>query len=244
VGANGGAFLRAPSSAIAGQGMADMLLMSELSVEEIAEARLMLEQNTVLLAVRRAKAADIAELRAICERQARLLSGGEYDVHLSWDFHDRLARATHNPAIEMITKSFRGPLSMAPVRALEPASVAHERTVAEHTQIVDAIERRDVEEARLAMAAHLVRATNLEERLGGLDIPGIVASMPSEDLAKESWAARADGEDEPSGRTPGEDEPSEEEPLPAGVDPTDPLKREEEESPPGADPVVGPIPPG
>jgi DNA-binding FadR family transcriptional regulator len=176
VGANGGAFLRAPTSDVAGRGMADMILMSALSPEEVAEARLLLELNTVILAVHRATEADIAELRALCARSAELVAAGEYDVHLSWDFHKRLAGATHNPAIELITGSFRGPLSMARARAREPANVAHRRTVAEHTELVEAIESRDEERASRVLAAHLVRATNLAERLGTMGIPGVPAS--------------------------------------------------------------------
>jgi GntR family transcriptional repressor for pyruvate dehydrogenase complex len=176
VGANGGAFLRAPSTADAGRGMSDMLLMAQLSPEDVAEARLMLELNTVMLAVNRAESSDIEALRSICERSAALLEDGEYDVHLSWDFHERLAGATHNPAIEMIHHSFRGPLSLARARAREPASIAHRRTVEEHTEIVDALEARDVERAREVMAHHLVRATKLEERLSSLEIVGLSPS--------------------------------------------------------------------
>ena len=106
--ANGGAFLRAPSSAEAGRGMSDMMLMGQLSPEDVAEARLVLELNTVMLAVRRAEPDDIQALRSICERAASLLASGEYDVHLSWDFHERLAAATHNPALAMITARFAG----------------------------------------------------------------------------------------------------------------------------------------
>ena len=173
VGANGGAFLRAPSSEDAGRGMSDMLLMAELSPEDVAEARLVLELNTVMLAVRRAEPEDIEALRSICERSAALVARGEYDVHLSWDFHERLAAATHNPAPEMIHHAFRGSLSMARARAREPSSLAHRRTVEEHTELVDALEARDVERARAVLAHHLVRATNLEDRLPSLGIPGL-----------------------------------------------------------------------
>jgi GntR family transcriptional regulator, transcriptional repressor for pyruvate dehydrogenase complex len=126
-----------------------------------------------MLAVRRAEAEDIEALRAICERSASLLAEGEYDVHLSWDFHERLARATHNPALAMIHHSFRGPLSMARARAREPANVAHRRSVEEHTQLVEALEERDLDRARAVMAHHLVRAMNLEDRLESLGIPGL-----------------------------------------------------------------------
>jgi GntR family transcriptional regulator, transcriptional repressor for pyruvate dehydrogenase complex len=172
VGSGGGAFLQAPSSTVAGQGMADMLLMSALSPEEVAEARLMLEMNTVLLAVQRATDENIAELRSICDQSAELLKAGQYDVHLSWDFHDGLAKATQNPAIELITRSFRGALSMARVRAREGLA-APERTVREHTKLVDAIEARDAERARSVLVAHLVRATNLGARLASLGLPGL-----------------------------------------------------------------------
>lgn len=180
VGSGGGAFLRAPSSAVAGQGMADMLLMSALSPEDVAEARLMLEMNTVLLAVHRATPEDVAELRSICAQSAELLAAGRYDVQLSWDFHERLARATHNTAIELITRSFRGPLSMARVRAREGASVAHERTVREHTELVDAIEVRDAERARSILAAHCIRATNLGDRLASLGLHGLAGAPTAE----------------------------------------------------------------
>lgn len=173
VGANGGAFLRAPTSSVVGQGMADMLLMSALSPEDVAEARLMLELNTVVLAVHRATADDLEELRAICARSSEMLERGEYDVQLSWDFHDRLARATHNPAIELITRSFRGPLSLGRLRAREAAEIAHRRTVTEHRELVDALVLRDVDRARGIMAAHLIRATNLQERLASIGISGV-----------------------------------------------------------------------
>lgn len=229
VGANGGAFLRAPSSTVAAQGMSDMLLMSALTPEEVAEARLMLELNTVVLAVRRADESDLSELREICERAAAMLREDEYDVHNSWEFHERLAHATHNGAIELITRSFRGPLSMARVRARESASVAHHATVAEHTEIVDSIHARDTDRARITMARHLLRATDLERRLGALDLPGVpllTGSMQDEPSPDDEAG------DEDGGRT---------EELPTGFDP---LRREPSERQPGADPVVDPVPPG
>lgn len=250
VGANGGAFLRAPSSTVAAQGMSDMLLMSALTPEEVAEARLMLELNTVVLAVRRADETDVAELRQICERAAAMLRDDEYDVHNSWDFHERLARATHNAAIELITRSFRGPLSMARVRARESASVAHRATVSEHTDIVDAIEDRDADRARATMAHHLIRATDLERRLAGIDVAGVTLfetfsqghPLGSSAEARDAPPAEEDGGAEPesdSGRAEtGTDD------LPTDVDPVDPIKRDPKETHPGADPVTDPVPPG
>lgn len=245
VGANGGAFLRAPSSTVAAQGMSDMLLMSALTPEEVAEARLMLELNTVVLAVRRASETDVSELREICDRAAAMLGDDQYDVHNSWEFHERLAHATHNGAIELITRSFRGPLSMARVRARESASVAHRATVAEHTEIVDAIEARDAGRARSTMARHLVRATDLERRLAGLDVRVLTESSSPDGSSDEAEPASEREDADPSPEREDENAPSEseKEELPTSLDPTDPLKRRPAESPPGADPVVDPVPP-
>ena len=172
VGANGGAFVQAPTSATAGQGMSDMLLMAALTPEDVAEARLVLELNTVALAVNKADADDIASLRSLCARAEEMIGGGAYDVQMSWEFHELLARATHNAAIELLTGSFRGPLSMARLRAREEPSAANRATVAEHMAIVEEIEARDVAGARSAIARHLVRSTDLRRRIRGLDLPG------------------------------------------------------------------------
>src|SRR5919201_5810973 len=54
VGARGGAFVTAPTGAVVGQTMSDMLLMQAVSPEDIVEARLIVELGTVTLATARA----------------------------------------------------------------------------------------------------------------------------------------------------------------------------------------------
>ncbi|MDQ3709596.1 MAG: FadR family transcriptional regulator, partial [Actinomycetota bacterium] len=159
VGASGGAFVTAPSTMVVGKGIANMLLLSVLGPEEVAEARLVMELGTVALAVRRATDTDLERLREICRRSEAAHGNGEYDVELSSEFHVTLAEAAHNGAINMITESFRGPLRMAAVRAREPAEQSHERSITEHVALVDAIAARDVVAARQIMTAHLARGT-------------------------------------------------------------------------------------
>lgn len=160
VGAAGGAFARAPTSEDVGAGIGNMLMLSAVTPDEIAEARLILELGTVTLACVRATGEEISELRELVER-----SREHYDRELAWDFHSRLAAAAHNPAIELLTASFRGPLSMHAVRAREPSEWSHEQSIREHTELVRALERRDVGRARAVMAKHLVRGTNIGARV-------------------------------------------------------------------------------
>jgi GntR family transcriptional repressor for pyruvate dehydrogenase complex len=162
VGARGGAFVTIPTGAVVGQTMSDMMMMSALTPEDIVEARLMVELGTVTLACARATDEDIDLLRELCDRAERELASKTYGRELSWDFHHLLAVAAHNGAIEGMTASFRGSLSMHPLRVREGRR-AHALTVGEHRQILEAIERRDGEAARHIMADHLLRGTKLEE---------------------------------------------------------------------------------
>jgi DNA-binding FadR family transcriptional regulator len=91
------------------------------------------------------------------------LSRKTYTRELSWDFHALLATAAHNGALASLTQSFRGSLSMHPIRTREGAA-AYARTVEEHARILAALELRDAARARSEMAHHLLRGTNLEQR--------------------------------------------------------------------------------
>jgi GntR family transcriptional repressor for pyruvate dehydrogenase complex len=169
VGASGGPFVTAPSTQMVGEGISNMLVLSDVDPDEIAEARLILELGTVTLAVERATEEDIAQLRELCVQASRALEAGEYETGLSRDFHAALAHAAHNRAIDLVTATFAGPLSMHPVREREPAEWSHERTVEQHCELVEAIAARDAEQARAVMRAHLTRGTGVDGRSAGVD---------------------------------------------------------------------------
>jgi DNA-binding FadR family transcriptional regulator len=147
--------------------MSDMMMMQSVSPEDVVEARLVVELGTVTLACARATKDDLAELRKLAEHAQAELDAGTYVRELSWDFHSLVARAAHNGAVEGITASFRSTLSMHPIRTRE-GTRSHARTVEEHARILEAIEQRDGDTARRAMAHHLMRGTNLEKRESAL----------------------------------------------------------------------------
>lgn len=164
VGARGGAFVTAPTGSVVAQTMSDMMMMSAVSPEDIVEARLIVELGTVTLACARATDDDIAVLRKHCERARDELAGKRYTRELSWDFHALLAHMAHNSAVDGMTQSFRSTLSLHAVRVREPRNRSFAATVEEHFAILDALERRDADDARRHMADHLMRGTNLAER--------------------------------------------------------------------------------
>ncbi len=165
VGAKGGTFVTSPSPDFVQQGLANMMMLSAIPPDDIAEVRLMMELSTVTLAAFRATAGDIEALRALTEKAAAGLEVGDFDPQLSREFHTELAEASHNIAVGLLAASFRGPLAMASVRAREEdEEAAHQRTISEHIAITNAIAEGDAAVARQILAEHLTRATEPKDR--------------------------------------------------------------------------------
>jgi GntR family transcriptional repressor for pyruvate dehydrogenase complex len=157
VGAHGGAFVTAPTSARVGEGIIDLLSLSQLTDKEVTEARQVLELGIIPFVCERATEEDIADLLAICDRADEALEKGSYPMSLSVEFHSRVARASHNAAIAMLADSFHGPT----LRSLEHVQEGHPemgiRGSREHRQFVAAIKKRDVEKATAVMRTHIGR---------------------------------------------------------------------------------------
>jgi GntR family transcriptional regulator, transcriptional repressor for pyruvate dehydrogenase complex len=157
VGARGGAFVTAPAPGLVGEGIANMLMLADVTPAEVTELRLIFELALLPLACERRDDDDLAELDQICNRAEAALGAGAHDVALSGEFHTRLARATHNAAIALFAESFQGPLVRSLREARRVAPEMGGTGVLEHRALVDAVRDRDADAARAIMAAHLGR---------------------------------------------------------------------------------------
>lgn len=157
VGGRGGAFVTAPSSNRVGEGLADLVTLSVIGAADVAEVRLVLEVEIVPLVCERVTEEDLTALEAICERSAEALRNGEYSVDMSLEFHNAVAQATHNPALEMLVESFRGPMLMSLQEARDIAPEMGGLGTKEHKQFIEAVRRRDADEATRIMREHLTR---------------------------------------------------------------------------------------
>lgn len=157
LGSHGGAFVTAPTTGSAGQGITDLLSTSGLSAVNVTEARTLFELGVVLpLVVERATETDLRELRLLCDEEEKARTEGTYSVTVSFEFHLRLAIASHNPAVSMIMESFRDAIMMS-MREAQHEGI---QGAQEHREVVDAIGRADGESARRIMAAHLRRTAD------------------------------------------------------------------------------------
>lgn len=157
VGARGGAFVTAPAPVLVGEGIADMLMLADVTPAEVTETRMVFEVGTLGLICERAKESDLEALEEICDRVDAALAAGSYEPALSTEFHARLAASAHNRAISLFAESFQGLLriSLQHAQRADP-EIGHEGAL-EHRALVAAIRERDPDAARAILTKHLRR---------------------------------------------------------------------------------------
>ena len=132
------------------RGIARVRVPSTQDLEEIFDMRRLLEVEAVGLAVRRASVEDVTRLRSLSERGATAAGTGDQAraMRLNADFHFELsALARHGMLSEFLETLDRK------VHWLF-SNVRMER-FAEHDPILDALDARDVEAARVATREHI-----------------------------------------------------------------------------------------
>ncbi len=129
------------------------------------EFRVLIEGEAAFSAARRRTPPVLDAIRRNVETVDRHARGGEYKIGESFDFHREVARAADNPfllkALDSVTGFIGFRIYMA--RSMElPNPVERLAAInAEHAQILRHIERREAEEARELMRAHIERARDL-----------------------------------------------------------------------------------
>ena len=137
----------------------------QISLAELIEARLFLEERVANLAARRAKEADAAELEqalgAMRESRHRPFAFVEADLA----FHEALARAAHNGIFVSFLGSIRGVLAEGMLLGSAVPGAA-ESSVAEHAAILRAVRAGDAAAAERAMAEHLASSYRQQVQAG------------------------------------------------------------------------------
>ncbi|TDT34323.1 FadR/GntR family transcriptional regulator [Naumannella halotolerans] len=154
-----GTYLRGSASELLPQSLRWGLLIGGESTQELLELRAGLETYAARLAAERADEdgqAELAELVARMDRQVAedLAAFSATDQ----EFHQRLAVAARNSVLLDLLHVTRSLLRVYADRAVQDRPGA-ERAVAEHRAILDAVARRDPDQAARAMTAHMRTAT-------------------------------------------------------------------------------------
>jgi GntR family transcriptional regulator, rspAB operon transcriptional repressor len=121
---------------------------------------LMLREALEGVAVRRAcevmQLEDMDQLHLVLRRMRRAAENGREDDFLDLDeeFHLKIAEGAQLPILYSLLGQLRGFVRVARLGSRRPPTVL-EQVVAEHEEIVDALEHRDAETAYSALVEHL-----------------------------------------------------------------------------------------
>lgn len=142
-----------------------LLSTSPESLEHLKEARRMFEVGMTRIAAERATDADVADLRALVERQRAEAPEARAFIEADMNFHRRIAEISANPIFIALSNAMLSWLFTYHAELLR-WSGNEKVTLREHDLIVDAIAERAPDKAIAAIRAHLDRSNDLYRHPG------------------------------------------------------------------------------
>ena len=138
-----------------GRILAKGLLRTEKDLDDVCETRLTLETRLAALAAQRADEHDLEELEELMERMAASLEGhGRPYDELDLEFHFAIAASSKNRMLQQLMVAIQGTMHEWITKSHELPG-KKENSLEQHRKILDAIRRRDPDEAYAAMELHL-----------------------------------------------------------------------------------------
>lgn len=150
-----GAFVRKVSPDLFINPEALFLVLERETLLHALEVRKIIEVEAIGLAAERASADDLAEMERILQQIKEGLNSTEKPLQHSPYFHLAIAKATHNPVIISMVRSFIRLLLRGGEVVAERVPEVKEREYSLHAELYEAILRRDPELARRRMQQHL-----------------------------------------------------------------------------------------
>ncbi len=150
-----GTYICAPDRTLLINSFAEAISIQKDLLEDIIEFRLMMEPQIARLAAKNISEQALDRLKiTVCDQERRILAG-EPDWDLDAAFHTRLAEASGNMVIRRVFGMIDGILDESRSEFLQSHS-RRKSSVASHLRIIDALEKKNPEEAFQAMREHLL----------------------------------------------------------------------------------------
>jgi GntR family transcriptional repressor for pyruvate dehydrogenase complex len=153
-GARGGAFIGEGDPSLIGDSFRNLYQLGSVSLDELTEARLWLASTVVRIACARATDADLDRLTANVDEAEELIKAGRFEekIDVQIEFHNLLASTTRNAVMAMLMGAV-----MEVMRDFAHAAGGerHALTIKARRRLLDALRKRDADEAVTAMTEHL-----------------------------------------------------------------------------------------
>lgn len=162
-GVKGGAFITEGDPRRMDDVVGDMLSLGSISVAELTEARLHMQDLVVRLACERARTADFDAIARNIERTAALTRDGDYlgRVECSREFYALLAAAAHNQVLSMVVHSITEILMRFVYVRVAAGGPPQPRLVEKRRAFLAALRARDAGTAARLMQTHLASVHRL-----------------------------------------------------------------------------------
>jgi GntR family transcriptional repressor for pyruvate dehydrogenase complex len=135
-----------------------------VSIEHLHQVRRMLEVEISGLAALQATEEDITELKGVLAEVEAATDIPEAFAVKDADFHQELAKTTHNPLLIILLDSIRDLMQEVRLMVSRHPEI-REQVIPDHQKIVERVEAKDPEGARQAMEKHLEHALRFQEEL-------------------------------------------------------------------------------
>jgi len=155
-GAGGGLFVAEPSLEPFSQLFSLLLIMGRASVQELTEARLLLEPAVAAMAAQNIGSSQLDELRAVNRGYENAVRANRPRALADMDFHLLLARASGNQVLDMMMRALV-PLLYRTARDHRFEHELRLKGIREHWAVFEAVEAGQPESARKAMSEHVRR---------------------------------------------------------------------------------------
>jgi GntR family transcriptional regulator, transcriptional repressor for pyruvate dehydrogenase complex len=177
-GVKGGAFIQSGDASRMNEVVRDMLSLGSISVAELTESRVHIQDLVVRLACERATRADLDAIAANIERTREMTEAGRYldRVECSREFYRLLVEAAHNQVLAMMVRSITEILMQFVYTRVAAGGKPQPRLVEKRRDFLEALRARDAETATRLMRTHLGSVHRLlepfaETRLSGDQTP-------------------------------------------------------------------------
>ncbi|HSX74570.1 MAG TPA: transcriptional regulator NanR [Shinella sp.] len=137
-----------------------MLSGSSDTLEHLKSARIFFERGMIREAATKATPAHIADLRALLDKQKESLGDADAFIDADMAFHQLIAQISGNPIFAAVSGAMLGWLKSYHTEMLIWTG-RENFTLAEHEEIIRAIEKGDADRAEKAMIKHLERSRAL-----------------------------------------------------------------------------------
>jgi DNA-binding FadR family transcriptional regulator len=153
-GAGGGAFIADAPSAPITTSLSTMLAAGTVSVNDLTEARVLLEPDIARMAAKRGTKQDIDAIEAVISEQEQALAAHS-PHHYDLRFHRLVAQASKNPVLALVMNSVAD-LIVQVVSSLQITYDQHRHVNEFHEEVLRAIKKKDGDRAYDLMFRHVL----------------------------------------------------------------------------------------